>query len=830
MGDVVERIIIEVDSAGAVVGARRAAGAMKEVEAAAGSTGRTAAKTGGVMRTAVGLGLVFAAQKAIEFGKSSVTAFRNSEAAQRAANVTLMHSGIAWRQHRAEILKTLDAHEKLYNFDRIELLTSFSRIAAATHNTAKAFSIQTIAMNIARERNLSLADATQILVRIYNGQTRGAKALGVAFQNVTDAQQKLHQTTKHATAEQKAAAKATDQRATSEKVLELLSARFAGQALARARSQAGAADALAVEWDHAQRKLGKALIPTMRELIAIAVPVLGLVARNAKAFALFAVGLTAAYVAVKLVTGAQKAWDAAQTVGSAIRKLVLTETVAQTTATEAQAAATSAQTALTASQVEVLASLGIAETDAGVATAALTEEQIALDVAMTANPIGIVIVALAALAAGFAIAWSKSKSFRDAMTAVWNALKTAVMATIGWVRSHWPIIFTIIAGPFAPLVALATNAFGIRSAFIGAIQAVWAFVKRIVGAIVDFFTGLPAKFKAALAGLAAILIAPFAALLSTLGAVRSAISTTLGAFRSAASFIGSHAFSNTPVNQAQVTKILGKGGGIQRSHAMETFGPSPSVQVALAQLTPGTDDDLAAYRALEAEQIGDLRKKEQIYKDTPKYQQQLAEAKAILPKLFAKLKKAQATVATLVKAKAKPKTIAIAQKAVGRLQRSIRDRQHSIQALQSIISSAEQDVISAAGALQSTQSSISGLAPSSASPDDPRYKPTAIPSDLLTIPTESYNIDDTGGSAKTTSHYGVFSTNALDIAPTAFPTSSPVSGGGRGVSTGRRERPIDVTITFTDPALGWLHKFVQVEVDDIVKHAKLRAKAGGKTV
>lgn len=58
------------------------------------------------------------------------------------------------------------------------------------------------------------------------------------------------------------------------------------------------------------------------------------------------------------------------------------------------------------------------------ATAVMTAAQWALNVALTANPIGIVIGALAALAGGIYYAWQKSEQFRGGVMGVWEVLKS----------------------------------------------------------------------------------------------------------------------------------------------------------------------------------------------------------------------------------------------------------------------------------------------------------------------------------------------------------------------------------------------------------------------
>lgn len=55
-------------------------------------------------------------------------------------------------------------------------------------------------------------------------------------------------------------------------------------------------------------------------------------------------------------------------------------------------------------------------------------------------------------------------------TAVKDKALGALQAVLDWLGNNWPIVATLIAGPFAPLVALATDAFGVRSALEGAFK------------------------------------------------------------------------------------------------------------------------------------------------------------------------------------------------------------------------------------------------------------------------------------------------------------------------------------------------------------------------
>lgn len=111
------------------------------------------------------------------------------------------------------------------------------------------------------------------------------------------------------------------------------------------------------------------------------------------------------------------------------------------------------------------------------ATVAWTAAQWLLNAALTANPIGIVIVALTALVAGVVLAYRNSETFRTIVTGAFDAVKAAATFVLNFFRSNWPIIAALLTGPFAPLVALATNAFGVRSALMGAVTATLNWVR-----------------------------------------------------------------------------------------------------------------------------------------------------------------------------------------------------------------------------------------------------------------------------------------------------------------------------------------------------------------
>lgn len=121
--------------------------------------------------------------------------------------------------------------------------------------------------------------------------------------------------------------------------------------------------------------------------------------------------------------------------------------------------------------------LNVAMKVAAVGTATWTAAQWLLNAALTANPIGVVVVALAALVAGIIVAWRESETFRAIVTGAFDAVRAAAEFVLDFFRTHWKTIAVLISGPFAPIVLLATNAFGVRSALLGAFNAVLDFLR-----------------------------------------------------------------------------------------------------------------------------------------------------------------------------------------------------------------------------------------------------------------------------------------------------------------------------------------------------------------
>jgi hypothetical protein len=109
-----------------------------------------------------------------------------------------------------------------------------------------------------------------------------------------------------------------------------------------------------------------------------------------------------------------------------------------------------------------------------------TAAQWAFNAAIHANPIGLIILAIAAFIAILVLAYKNVDWFRDAVDAMgrgavaaFNWVLDAGRAVFNWAKDNWPLLLGILTGPFGLAVALIVKNFDtIRDAFRAAINFV----------------------------------------------------------------------------------------------------------------------------------------------------------------------------------------------------------------------------------------------------------------------------------------------------------------------------------------------------------------------
>lgn len=125
---------------------------------------------------------------------------------------------------------------------------------------------------------------------------------------------------------------------------------------------------------------------------------------------------------------------------------------------------------------------------------AVTAGQWLMNAAMAANPIGIIIAAVAALVAAFVMLWNKSEGFRNFWLGLWDGIKETVSTAVETIKGvfdtvvtffkeNWQTILTFLINPFAGLFKYAYEHFeGFRNFVDGIIEG----VKGIFGSIADW--------------------------------------------------------------------------------------------------------------------------------------------------------------------------------------------------------------------------------------------------------------------------------------------------------------------------------------------------------
>jgi hypothetical protein len=143
-----------------------------------------------------------------------------------------------------------------YGFSMDDQSNSLSQLVGVTHDSLKAQSDMSEAMDLARLKGIDLASATNIVMKAQEGNTGALKKLGIVVAPVTTAMDALTASGKKATDAQIAAAKAADLQSTETAALGDITKLAGGQAEAYANTSAGKLAAAHAKVTEAMVKLG----------------------------------------------------------------------------------------------------------------------------------------------------------------------------------------------------------------------------------------------------------------------------------------------------------------------------------------------------------------------------------------------------------------------------------------------------------------------------------------------------------------------------------------------------------------------------------------------
>lgn len=185
---------------------------------------------------------VFAAQKVLAFGKASVKAFAEDDAAAKSLGQTLKNLGLAYGANVGTVNGFIGRLEMQTGVLDDELRPALDRILRATGDVTKSQELLSLALDIAAGTGKSVTQVSQSLQKAYLGQTQALGRLGVGL------------------------SKAELESSNFEQIQTRLADLFAGQAKRASDSYQGSLNKLQVAANNAKETIGKGLVDALGTL------------------------------------------------------------------------------------------------------------------------------------------------------------------------------------------------------------------------------------------------------------------------------------------------------------------------------------------------------------------------------------------------------------------------------------------------------------------------------------------------------------------------------------------------------------------------------------
>lgn len=351
-------------------------------------------------RFAVGMGAIVgtaAAAGLVSFAKGSVDAFKEAELAQgRLSDAFAKFPGLA-DVSRASLDRLNESMSKKTRFDDDSLASGQAVLAQFGLTGQQITQLTPLLADYAAKTGTDIPTAAEQLGKGLLGQGRALKSVGIDFQD------------------------AGSVGANFEQIMGGLRTQVGGFAEKEGKSAAGQSEILKNRFGELQEAVGQRLLPALTSVVSSLTTVVDFVSRNINVIGPLVVVLGGLAAAVWAVNAATTAWAAIQAAATALHVTAAAKAIAHTAALAAHVVVTGAVRA---------------------ATIAWTAAQWLLNVALTANPIGIVIALIAALVAGVIVAYKNSETFRAIVQKTWEVIQAVV--SFAWNNVIKPILTALI--------------------------------------------------------------------------------------------------------------------------------------------------------------------------------------------------------------------------------------------------------------------------------------------------------------------------------------------------------------------------------------------------
>jgi hypothetical protein len=153
---------------------------------------------------------------------------------------------------------------------------------------------------------------------------------------------------------------------------------------------------------------------------------------------------------------------------------------------------------------------------AAAAIKVITIAQLAWNVAVAANPLGLIVIAIAAVGVAIFLLVKHWDTVTAATKKAWQAIKGGAQDVIDWFKSHWPYLLGILTGPFGLAVVVIIKHWDKISDAAGDLLAR---IKAVFGAIAGYIEGQIGRIARAVQRVVDAIKAPINAVLSQWNAI-----------------------------------------------------------------------------------------------------------------------------------------------------------------------------------------------------------------------------------------------------------------------------------------------------------------------